>query len=206
MVRGRQRHGGFRRRGAVNSQQERLRRSIRPSKSGKDDGGNVIFDETIETRRAARFYLTITPMPGRNSPPTSGHFNRGGKLTMIVEFAITTPEGSWKATDQTLADVYIKCRTRARLTPVRCQEFTGTVTASESLDGATQSRVDVVLLDQDGNIEGGFQDRRHRARQAAGLRHLSPWAPAVRELCRVRQPWAEADAACKRWSEQSQLP
>lgn len=37
------------------------------------------------------------------------------------------------------------------------KEFTGTVTASESLDGATQSAsVDVVLLDQDGKIEGGY--------------------------------------------------
>ena len=62
----------------------------------------------------------------------------------------SVPSCTSRSVSYTHLDVY------KRQTQFGAKEFTGTVTASESLDGATQSRVDVVLLDQDGKIEGGY--------------------------------------------------
>ena len=113
-----------------------------------------------------------------------------------VEFAITTPEGSWKATDQTLADVYTVQDKGATDTQFGAKEFTGTVTASESLDGATQSCVDVVLLDQDGNIEGGFfKIVDTEPGQAADYDIYAVGAPQFASYAVYASPWAEADAA-----------
>ena len=72
---------------------------------GKDDGGNVIFDETIETPGVlpdSTYYYSYVAGSTANSSATSTEVVKPA----TVEFAITTPEGSWKATDQTLADVY----------------------------------------------------------------------------------------------------
>ena len=51
----------------------------------------------------------------------------------------------YKRQDQKLADVYAVQDGGATDTQFGAKEFTGTVTASESLDGATQSRVDVAV-------------------------------------------------------------
>ena len=122
---------------------------------GKDDSGNVLFDETIETPGVlpdSTYYYSYVAGSTANSSATSTEVVKPS----TVEFAITTPEGLWEATDQKLADVYAVQDNGAADTQLGAKEFTGTVTASESLDGATQSRVDVVLLDQNGKIEGGY--------------------------------------------------
>ena len=76
------------------------------------------------------------------------------------------------------------------------KEFTGTVTASESLDGATQSRVDVVLLDQDGNIEGGyFKIVDIQPGQAADYDIYAVGTPDYASYAVYASPWTEADAA-----------
>lgn len=108
-----------------------------------------------------------------------------------VEFSITTPEGSWEATDQKLAHVYAVQDGGATDTQFGAKEFTGTVTASESLDGATQSRVDVVLLDQDGKIEGGyFKIVDTEPGQAADYDIYAVGAPQYASYACVRQPVA----------------
>ena len=96
-----------------------------------------------------------------------------------VEFSITTPEGSWEATDQKLVDVYAVQDGGATDTQFGAKEFTGTVTASESLDGATQSRVDVVLLDG----------------QAADYDIYAVGAPQYASYAVYASPWPEEDAA-----------
>ena len=115
---------------------------------GKDDSGNVIFDETIETPGVlpdSTYYYSYVAGSTADSSANSTEVVKPA----TVEFSITTPEGSWEATDQKLAHVYAVQDGGATDTQFGAKEFTGTVTASESLDGATQSRVDVVLLDQD---------------------------------------------------------
>ena len=122
---------------------------------GKDDAGNVLFDETIETPGVlpdSTYYYSYVAGSTANSSAMSNEV----VTPTTVEFSISTPEGSWAATDQKLADVYTVQDNGANDTQFGAKEFTGTVTASEALDGATQSRVDVVLLDADGNIEGGY--------------------------------------------------
>ena len=75
------------------------------------------------------------------------------------------------------------------------KEFAGTVTASESLDGATQSRVDVVLLDQNGKIEGGyFKIVDTEPGQAADYDIYAVGAPQFASYAVYASPWAE-DAA-----------
>lgn len=64
---------------------------------GKDDGGNVIFDETIETPGVlpdSTYYYSYVAGSTANSSATSTEVVKPA----TVEFAITTPEGSWKAT------------------------------------------------------------------------------------------------------------
>ena len=113
-----------------------------------------------------------------------------------VEFSITTPEGSWEATDQKLAHVYAVQDGGATDTQFGAKEFTGTVTASESLDGATQSRVDVVLLDQDGKIEGGyFKIVDTEPGQAADYDIYAVGAPQYASYAVYASPWPEEDAA-----------
>lgn len=122
---------------------------------GKDDAGNVLFDETIETPGIlpdSTYYYTYVAGSTANSSADSNEV----VTPTTVEFSISAPEGSWATTDQKLADVYTVQDNGAADTQFGAKEFTGTVTASEALGGATQSRVDVVLLDADGNIEGGY--------------------------------------------------
>ena len=72
---------------------------------GKDDSGNVIFDETIETPGVlpdSTYYYSYVAGSTADSSANSTEVVKPA----TVEFSITTPEGSWEATDQKLADVY----------------------------------------------------------------------------------------------------
>ena len=161
---------------------------------GKDDSGNVIFDETIETPGVlpdSTYYYSYVAGSTADSSANSTEVVKPA----TVEFSITTPEGSWEATDQKLADVYAVQDGGATDTQFGAKEFTGTVTASESLDGATQSRVDVVLLDQDGKIEGGyFKIVDTEPGQAADYDIYAVGAPQYASYAVYASPWAE-DAA-----------
>ncbi len=122
---------------------------------GKDDAGNVLFDEKIETPsvlpNSTYYYSYVAGMTAQN-----GATDEEAVKPATVDFSVTTPEGSWEATDETLANVYTVQDNGAKDSEFGAKEFTGTVTASKALDEATQSRVDVVLLDKDGKIEGGY--------------------------------------------------
>ena len=150
--------------------------------------------ETIETPGVlpdSTYYYSYVAGSTANSSATSTEVVKPA----TVEFAITTPEGSWKATDQTLADVYTVQDKGTTDTQFGAKEFTGTVTASESLDGATQSRVDVVLLDQDGKIEGGFfKIVDTEPGQAADYDIYAVGAPQFASYAVYASPWAEDDA------------
>lgn len=121
---------------------------------GKDEAGNVLFDEKIETPAvlpdSTYYYSYVT-----GTPTVAGSTDEVVKPA-TVDFTIATPEGSWKATDEKLADTYAVQDNGVKDSEMGAKEFTGTVTASKALDNATQSRVDVVLLDKDGHIEGGY--------------------------------------------------
>lgn len=162
---------------------------------GKDDSGNVIFDETIETPGVlpdSTYYYSYVAGSTADSSANSTEVVKPA----TVEFSITTPEGSWEATDQKLADVYAVQDGGATDTQFGAKEFTGTVTASESLDGATQSRVDVVLLDQDGKIEGGyFKIVDTEPGQAADYDIYAVGAPQYASYAVYASPWPEEDAA-----------
>lgn len=162
---------------------------------GKDDSGNVIFDETIETPGVlpdSAYYYSYVAGSTADSSANSTEVVKPA----TVEFSITTPEGSWEATDQKLADVYAVQDGGATDTQFGAKEFTGTVTASESLDGATQSRVDVVLLDQDGKIEGGyFKIVDTEPGQATDYDIYAVGAPQHASYAVYASPWPEEDAA-----------
>ena len=162
---------------------------------GKDDSGNVIFDETIETPGVlpdSTYYYSYVAGSTADSSANSTEVVKPA----TVEFSITTPEGSWEATDQKLAHVYAVQDGGATDTQFGAKEFTGTVTASESLDGATQSRVDVVLLDQDGKIEGGyFKIVDTEPGQAADYDIYAVGAPQYASYAVYASPWPEEDAA-----------
>lgn len=168
---------------------------------GKDDSGNVIFDETIETPGVlpdSTYYYSYVAGSTADSSANSTEVVKPA----TVEFSITTPEGSWEATDQKLADVYAVQDGGATDTQFGAKEFTGTVTASESLDGATQSRVDVVLLDGNGKIEGGyFKIVDTQPGQAADYDIFAVGAPDYTSYAVYASPWnedagdTEADAA-----------
>lgn len=122
---------------------------------GKDDAGNVIFDETIETPGVlpdSVYYYSYVAGSTAASSATSNEVI----TPTSVEFTVSAGEDSWVATEETLSDVYTVNDNGANDTQFGAKEFTGTVTASEALNGATQSRVDVLLLDADGHIEGGY--------------------------------------------------
>ena len=66
---------------------------------GKDDSGNVIFDETIETPGVlpdSTYYYSYVAGSTADSSANSIEVVKPA----TVEFSITTPEGSWEATDQ----------------------------------------------------------------------------------------------------------
>lgn len=162
---------------------------------GKDDAGNVIFDETIETPGVlpdSTYYYSY--VAGSTAPSSADGTTAAAPTT--VDFAITTPEGSWKATDQKLADVYAVSDGGAADTQFGAKEFKGTVTASEQLDGADQSRVDVILLDKDGKIEGGyFKIVDTEAGQAADYDIYAVGAPEFASYAVYASPWNdEAEA------------
>lgn len=158
---------------------------------GKDDGGNVLFDETIETPGVlpdSTYYYSYVAGSTANSSATSTDVVKPA----TVDFTIKTPEGSWKATDQKLGDVYAVQDKGATDTQFGAKEFTGTVTASEQLDGADQSRVDVILLDQNGKIEGGyFKIVDTEAGKAADYDIYAVGAPQFASYAVYASPWAE---------------
>lgn len=163
---------------------------------GKDEAGNVIFDETIETPGVlpdSTYYYSY--VAGSTAKAADDATETVKPAT--VDFSITTPEGSWKATDQKLGDVYAVTDGGAADTQFGAKEFTGTVTASESLDGAEQSRVDVILLDKDGKIEGGyFKIVDTEPGQAADYDIYAVGAPEFASYAVYASPWAEeAEAA-----------
>ena len=161
---------------------------------GKDDAGNVIFDETIETPGVlpdSIYYYSYVA----GSTASKGTDSTTSAKPATVDFAITTPEGSWQATEQKLADVYAVADGGAADTQFGAKEFTGTVTASEQLDGATQSRVDVILLDKDGKIEGGFfKIVDTEPGQAADYDIYAVGAPEFASYAVYASPWAEEAA------------
>lgn len=165
---------------------------------GKDEAGNVLFDETIETPGVlpdSTYYYSYVAGSTAVSP-SNGDGDAAKPAT--VDFAITTPEGAWEATDQKLGDVYTVTDNGAADTEFGAKEFTGTVTASEALDGATQSRVDVILLDGDGRIEGGyFKIVDTEPGQAVDYDIYAVGAPQFASYAVYASPWAEAadDAA-----------
>lgn len=165
---------------------------------GKDDAGNVIFDETIETPGVlpdSVYYYSYVAGSTANSSATSNDV----VIPTTVEFSVSTPEGSWAATDATLTDVYTIQDNGTNDTDFGAKEFTGTVTAAQALDGATQSRVDVVLLDGDGHIEGGyFTIVDTAAGQDVDYDIYAIGAPDFASYAVYASPWgtaAEADAA-----------
>lgn len=163
---------------------------------GKDEAGNVIFDETIETPGvlpdSTSYYSYVAGSTAKAADDATETVKPA-----TVDFSITTPEGSWKATDQKLGDVYAVTDGGAADTQFGAKEFTGTVTASESLDGAEQSRVDVILLDKDGKIEGGyFKIVDTEPGQAADYDIYAVGAPEFASYAVYASPWAEeAEAA-----------
>ena len=152
---------------------------------GKDDSGNVIFDETIETPGVlpdSTYYYSYVAGSTADSSANSTEVVKPA----TVEFSITTPEGSWEATDQKLADVYV----------VQDGGAADTQFGAESLDGATQSRVDVVLLDGNGKIEGGyFKIVDTQPGQAADYDIYAVGAPQYASYAVYASPWPEEDAA-----------
>lgn len=158
---------------------------------GKDDAGNVIFDETIETPGVlpdSTYYYSYVAGSTANASAESTEVVKPA----TVDFSITTPEGSWEATDQKLGDVYTVTDGGAADTDFGAKEFKGTVTASEQLDGADQSRVDVILLDKDGKIEGGyFKIVDTEAGQAADYDIYAVGAPEFASYAVYASPWAE---------------
>lgn len=158
---------------------------------GKDDAGNVIFNETIETPGVlpdSTYYYSYVAGSTANASAESTEVVKPA----TVDFTITTPEGSWEATDQKLGDVYTVTDGGAADTDFGAKEFKGTVTASEQLDGADQSRVDVILLDKDGKIEGGyFKIVDTEAGQAADYDIYAVGAPEFASYAVYASPWAE---------------
>lgn len=161
---------------------------------GKDDAGNVIFDESIQTPGVlpdSTYYYSYVAGATTNG---TGNAEEVVKPA-TVEFSISTPEGSWQATDEKLSDVYTVQDNGVTDSDFGAKEFTGTVTASEALDGATQSRVDVVLLDGNGKIEGGyFKIVDTQPGQAANYDIFAIDAPDYASYAVYASPWAE-DAA-----------
>lgn len=161
---------------------------------GKDEAGNVIFDETIETPGVlpdSTYYYSYVA----GSTASKGADATTSAKPATVDFAITTPEGSWQATEQKLGDVYAVTDGGAADTEFGAKEFTGTVTASEQLDGATQSRVDVILLDQDGKIEGGyFKIVDTEPGKAADYDIYAVGAPEFASYAVYASPWTEEAA------------
>lgn len=158
---------------------------------GKDDAGNVIFDESIQTPGVLPDSTYYYSYVAGSTAKASGDGGEAAKPA-TVEFSISTPEGSWQATDQKLADVYTVQDNGATDSEFGAKEFTGTVTASEALDGATQSRVDVVLLDGNGKIEGGyFKIVDTQPGQAADYDIFAVGAPDYVSYAVYASPWNE---------------
>lgn len=161
---------------------------------GKDESGNVLFDETIETPGVlpdSTYYYSYVAGSSANASAEATETVKPA----TVDFTITTPEGSWKATDQKLGDVYAVTDGGVSDTEFGAKEFKGTVTASEQLDGADQSRVDVILLDKDGNIEGGyFKIVDTTAGQAADYDIYAVGAPEYASYAVYASPWADDTA------------
>lgn len=161
---------------------------------GKDEAGNVLFDETIETPGVLPDSTYYYSYVAGSSATGSANFTETVKPA-TVEFAITTPEGSWRATDQKLGDVYAVTDGGVSDTEFGAKEFRGTVTASEQLDGSDQSRVDVILLDKDGKIEGGyFKIVDTESGKAADYDIYAVAAPEFASYAVYASPWAD-DAA-----------
>lgn len=162
---------------------------------GKDDAGNVLFDEKIETPgvlpNSTYYYSYVAGMTAQN-----GTADEEVVKPATVDFTVTTPEGSWETTDESLANVYTVQDNGAKDSEFGAKEFTGTVTASKSLDKATQSRVDVVLLDKDGHIEGGyFKIVDTEPGKAADYDIFAIDAPDYASYAVYASPWNDADNA-----------
>ena len=156
---------------------------------GKDDGGNVIFDETIETPGVlpdSTYYYSYVAGFIANRPISKV------VKPATVEFAITTPEGSWRATDQTLADVYTVQDKGAADTQFGAKGVHGH-SDRVRISMAPRSRASMWCCSIRTAILRAASSRSStpRARPGGRLRHPRRGRPAVRELRRVRQPWAE---------------
>lgn len=122
----------------------------------KDADGNVLFEKDVDVPSVlpdSTYYFSM--VTGDNS----GLKLAGGQSAPqpeSMEFTIETPDDAWQQTDVTIGDIYQISDGGISDTDFGAKEFTGTVTASDEVAGSDQSRVDVILFDGDGNIEGGY--------------------------------------------------
>lgn len=122
----------------------------------KDADGNVLFEKDVDVPCVlpdSVYYFSM--VTGDNNGPTiPGQGSVATPATM--EFTIETPEDAWQQTDINIGDIYSIESTGINDTDFGAKEFTGTVTASDDVEGSDQSRVDVILFDDQGHIEGGY--------------------------------------------------
>ena len=121
----------------------------------KDADGNVLFEKDVDVPSVlpdSTYYFSM--VTGDNSGMKLAGQEAPQPETM--EFTIETPDDAWQQTDVTIGDIYTIEDAGISDTDFGAKEFTGTVTASEEVEGSESSRVDVILFDGDGNIEGGY--------------------------------------------------
>ena len=120
-----------------------------------DADGNVLFEKDVDVPSVlpdSTYYFSM--VTGDNSGLKLAGQETPQPETM--EFTIETPDDAWQQTDVTVGDIYQISDSGVSDTDFGAKEFTGTVTASEEVEGSDSSRVDVILFDGDGNIQGGY--------------------------------------------------
>lgn len=122
----------------------------------KDKDNNVIFEKDVDVPSVlpdSTYYFSM--VTGTNNGPSIP-----GQEAVVepasMEFTIETPDDAWLQTDTTIGDIYTINAGDIKDTDFGAKEFTGTVTATENVDNTNQTRVDVILFDDSGHIEGGY--------------------------------------------------
>ena len=123
----------------------------------KDADGNVVFEDDIDAPSvlpsSCYYYSMVT---GTNSSLSEDSDNADAPVASM-EFTVETPDDAWQQTDVTVGDIYTVTDNGAADSEFNgVKEFTGTVTASQTVEGSDSTRVDVILFADDGSIEGGF--------------------------------------------------
>ena len=122
----------------------------------KDADGNVMFEKDVDVPAVlpdSTYYFSMVT-GGDSGFMMTGQTEAAQPDSM--EFTIETADDAWQQTDVTVGDIYQINDGGVSDTDFGAKEFTGPVTASDEVAGSDQSRVDVILFDSDGNIEGGF--------------------------------------------------